>query len=144
MGGKIVYAYVVADLLHIGHVLALENAKKLNGDCKLIVGILTEFAVCEKKPKPIISFIERRKLVESLKCVDCVVTQDTYSPIKNVKKILPDVLMESDSHTEEDLKETRKVCKEIGCEVQVMPYYPEQSSTKIKEKIRKDGKNNGK
>jgi len=133
---KIVYAYVVCDLLHIGQVLALENAKKLNGDCKLIVGVLTDEAVEEKKPIPTISFSERRKLVESLKCVDVVVAQDTYSPIKNIKTIRPDVLMESDSHSEEDLEETEEVAKSIGCKVQVMPYFPEQSSTKIKEKIK--------
>ena len=136
---KIVYAYMVADLLHIGHVLALENAKKLNGDCKLIVGVLTEKAVLEKKPKTILSFSERRKLVESLKCVDCVVAQDEYSPINNIKTIKPDILMESDSHSEKDLEETRKVAKLIGCKVQVMPYFPEQSSSAIK-KVIKDGK----
>ena len=138
---KIVYFYTVSDLLHVGHVLAFENAKKLNGDCKLIVGILTDESVCEKKPAPTLSFSERRKLVESLKCVDCVVAQDTYSPIKNIKTIRPDVLMESDSHSEEDLRETRKVAESIGCKVQVMPYFPEQSSTSIKNKIKQTGKN---
>jgi len=135
---KIIYSYVVADLLHIGHVLALENAKKLNGDCKLMVGVLTDESVMEKKPKPTLSFSERRKLVESLKCVDCVVAQDTYSPIKNIQTIKPDVLMESDSHSEEDLKETYKVAESIGCKVQVRPYFPEQSSIKIKEKIKSE------
>ena len=135
---KIIYSYVVADLLHIGHVLALENAKKLNGDCKLIVGVLTRNAILEKKPAPVLSFSERRKLVESLKCVDCVVAQDTYSPIKNIQTIKPDVLMESDSHSEEDLKETYKVAESIGCKVQVRPYFPEQSSIKIKEKIKSE------
>ncbi len=134
---KIVYFYTVSDLIHIGHVLALENAKKLNGeDCKLIVGVLTDEAVMEKKPKPILSFSERRKLVESLKCVDCVVAQDIYSPIKNIKTIKPDVLMESDSHSEEDLRETRKVAESINCKVQVMPYFHDQSSSSIKSKIK--------
>ena len=133
---KIVYAYVVADLLHVGHVLALENAKKLFWDCKLIVGVLTDEAVMEKKPKPVLSFSERRKLVESLKCVDVVVAQDTYSPIRNIEIIKPDVHMESESHSEEDLRETKKVAESIGCKVQVMPYFPEQSSTKIKKKIK--------
>ena len=35
----VVYAYVVADLLHVGHIIALENAK-IYGD-KLIVVVLT-------------------------------------------------------------------------------------------------------
>lgn len=132
---KIVYAYVVADLLHVGHVLALENAKAL-GD-KLIVGVLTDEAVMEKKSKPTISFSERMRLVKSLKCVDIVVPQETYSPIQNIKDIKPNILMESSSHTEEDLDETYNVCDKLNIKVIKMPYYPLQSSTKIKEVIKK-------
>jgi len=59
MTGKIVYAYVVADLLHMGHVLFLENAKTFAGsDGKLIVGVLTDEATMEKKPKPTLPLIE--------------------------------------------------------------------------------------
>ncbi len=138
---KIVYAYVVADLLHVGHVLALENAKKLAGEeGKLIVGVLTDEATMEKKIRPTVSFSERCKLVVSLRCVDCVVAQNKYSPVENVKTIKPDILMESDSHTDEDLMETKKLTDQINCRIIKMPYFPEQSSTKIKEKIR-NGKN---
>ena len=134
MEGKIVYAYVCGDILHIGHISALENAKSL-GD-KLIVGVLTDEAVEEKKPKPIISFQERLQMVKALRCVDAVVAQPTYSPIDNIKGIKPDILMESNSHTDEDLKDTLVVAEELGIKVIKMPYYPEQSSTKIKEKCR--------
>lgn len=131
---KVVYAYVVADLLHIGHVLALENAKAM-GD-KLIVGVLTDEAVMEKKPKPVLSFSERLHLIKSLKCVDVAISQGTYSPIDNIINLKPDILMESDSHTEEDLLETYRITKMYGIRVFKMPYYPEQSSSKIKEKIK--------
>ena len=131
---KIVYAYVVADVLHEGHILHLENSKSL-GD-KLIVGVLTDEAVMEKKPHPIISFEERINLIKSLRCVDAAVPQTQYSPIENVRAIKPDILMESTSHTEEDLTETYKVAEELGIRVVRMPYYPKQSSTQIKNKIK--------
>ena len=133
---KIVYCYVVADLLHTGHLLFLENAKAL-GD-KLIVGVLTEAAVMEKKSKPTLSFEERLRLVQSLKCVDCAVTQHTYSPIENLKAIKPDIHIESSSHTDKDLEEINKVCKLYNIKVVKMPYYSEQSSTKIKEDIKNE------
>ena len=133
---KIVYAYVVGDILHEGHLLALENAKAL-GD-KLIVGVLTDKAVMEKKPKPVVPFNERIRLVRSLKCVDCAVPQDDYSPINNLKAIQPDIHMESTSHIGNPyLKQLRKVLGK-GKRIIMMPYYPEQSSTSIKNKI-KDG-----
>ena len=131
----IVYAYVVGDLLHIGHLIYLENAKAL-GD-KLVVGVLTDEAVMEKKSKPIISFAERLALVKSLKCVDCAVTQDTYSPEKNLKTIKPNTHVESESHSDKDLKKIYKLCKLYNIKVVKMPYYPEQNSTKIKERIKK-------
>jgi len=136
MKQKIVYAYVVADLLHVGHILHLQNAKSLGGpDCRVVVGVLTDEATMEKKPKPTLSFGERMRLVQSLKSVDIAVAQESYSPIPNIKRIKPDILLESTSHSEEDLKETMQVANSIGCQVIVMPYYPEQSSTKIKESV---------
>jgi len=138
---KIVYAYVVADLIHIGHLHALENAKRIAGkDGKLIVGVLTDEATMEKKKRPIIPFEQRIKMVQALKCVDLAVMQDTYSPLNNIEKIKPNILMESDSHLEEDLYETKEICNRFDCKIIIMPYYGIQSTTDIKEVIKKDGK----
>ncbi len=137
---KIVYSYYVLDLVHKGHLKMMENAKAIAGkDGKSIVGILTDEAVMEKKAKPIISFDERFDLANAIKYVDLVVAQETYSPLPNVKKIKPDILMESSSHTDEAIEDAREVMESIGGKVIVIPYYPSQSSTNIKEKI--NGKN---
>ena len=88
----------------------------------------------EKKNKPIIPFDKRLRLVQSLKCVDCAVPQDDYSPVNNLRAIQPDIHMESTSHIGNPyLKQLKKV---FGGRIIMMPYYPEQSSTAIKEKIR--------
>lgn len=135
---KIVYSYYVLDLIHKGHLLMMKNSKAMAGkDGKLIVGILTDEAVMEKKPKrPILSFDERIDIAESIKYVDAAIPQETYSPIPNVKRIRPDILMESDSHSEKEMAETRKIVESYGGRVVVMPYYPSQSSTNIKNKIK--------
>ena len=140
---KIVYSYYVLDLVHKGHLKMMENAKAIAGkDGKSIVGILTDEAVMELKSRPIISFDERFDLANAIKYVDLVVAQETYSPLPNVKKIKPDILMESTSHTNEAIEEAREVMESIGGEVMVIPYYPSQSSTSIKNKI--NGTNNSK
>ena len=135
---KIVYSYYVLDLIHKGHLLMMKNSKALAGkDGKLIVGILTDEAVLEKKTKPpILSLDERIDIAESIKYVDAAVPQETYSPIPNVKRIKPDILMESASHSEEDMADARKVVESYGGRVVVMPYYPLQCSTDIKNKIK--------
>lgn len=115
----------------------MQNAKAVAGkDGVSIVGILTKEAVLERKPKkPILNFDERMNLAEAIGCVDVVVTQDTYSPLKNLKKIKPDVVMESDSHNPKDIKEVEEFMQTIGGRVIVVMYYPFVSSSKLKEKI---------
>lgn len=134
---QIVYSYYVLDIVHRGHLKMLENAKAIAGkDGKLIVGILTDEAVMKKKDKPILSFDERFELANALKYVDLVVAQETYSPLPNVRKIKPDILMESSSHDEKAIEEARKVMESIGGRVIVLPYFPSQSSTNIKNNIK--------
>ena len=139
MGGLIVYSYYVLDIVHRGHILMMKNSKALAGkDGKLIVGILTDEATMEKKPRPVLNFNERMHLAESIRYTDVVIPQTTYSPLDNIKRIKPDILMESTSHSEEDIKELEEVVKEWGGRIISLPYYPEVSSTSIKENIIKN------
>lgn len=132
------YAYVVADIFHIGHLKHLQRCKKF---CDiLIVGVLTDGATMEKKPKPIISYKERLKIVKNIKCVDKAIIQKTYSPLSNAQKLKADILFESESHTKEAIKDAKKTMK--GAKVIVLPYYKPQSSTAIKLKILNEHKNN--
>ncbi len=133
---KLVYSYYVLDIIHQGHLLMMKNAKALAGeDGKLIVGILTDEAVMELKAKPILSFEERIELANSIKYIDLVVPQETYSPLPNIKRIKPDIMMESTSHTEEAVREAEKFMKSIKGRVVVLPYFPSQSSSHIKSMI---------
>ena len=132
----LVYSYYVLDIVHKGHLLFMKNAKAIAGEKgKSIVGILTDDAVIEKKPKPTTSFEERLELASAIKYVDIVVAQDTYSPLANVLKIKPDILIESTSHDDDAIEEARKIMESIGGRVIVIPYYPSQSSSNIKQKI---------
>ena len=132
---KVGYAYVVADLLHIGHLKHLQACKALCD--KLIVGVLTDGATMEKKPKPIISFGERLELIKSLQFVDVAVKQEAYSPLPNVEQLRTDILFESTSHSDQAIKDARKFMKKLKGRVIVMPYYAGQNSTAIKNKILK-------
>jgi phosphoenolpyruvate phosphomutase len=135
---RIVYSYYILDIVHRGHLKMLENAKAIAGkDGKLIVGILTDEAVMEKKSRPVLSFDERFDLANALKYIDLVVAQETYSPLPNVKKIKPDILMESTSHNEKEIEKARKFMEKIGGEVIVIPFFPSQSSANIKNQIKK-------
>lgn len=128
---KTVYAYVCGDILHTGHLRFLRNAKQL-GDL-LIVGVLTDEAIRERKTASTISFDERLQVVKALRYVDRVIAQRTYSPLSNVKLLKPDVLIESDSHEEQP---ANAFVQQYGGRVVVLPYWNGQSSHNIKRRIR--------
>lgn len=132
------YAYICGDILHKGHLLHLRNCSKLCDT--LFVGVLSERAVCENKPSPIMSLSERIDIISSLEFVTCAVCQDQYSPLENCKAIKPDILFESTSH--KDML-ANNFMKSIGARVIVMPYYSEESSTNIKRRINEVNKLSG-
>ncbi|HSV49337.1 MAG TPA: adenylyltransferase/cytidyltransferase family protein [Candidatus Acidoferrales bacterium] len=92
---RVVLASGVFDLLHLGHVRFLEDAKKAGGvDAKLIVIIAKDSTVEKLKGrKPIMSEDQRRALVESLKVVDeAVLGVEGLDIGEVVEKIKPDVI----------------------------------------------------
>lgn len=136
---EIVYSYYVLDIVHRGHLLMMKNAKQIAGpNGRLIVGIVADEAVIKQKGRaPILSFSERLELAQSIRFVDVVVEQSEYSPIDNLKMLKPTILMESDSHSESQIKEGEEFMKKLGGRIITMPYFQGQSSTSIKNKISK-------
>ena len=129
------YAYVCADLIHVGHLNHLEACKQFCD--KLVVGVLTDGAIMEKKAAPIVPFEERLRMVQALDCVDVAVSQGTYSPLPNAVMMEVDVLFESTSHEPSAVKEAKRQMALVGGKVQVMPYYGGTSSVQVKNKILK-------
>jgi len=92
---QVVLASGVFDLLHLGHVKFLEEAKKSGGEnAELIVIIARDSTVQKtKNRKPIMPENQRRMLVESLKVVDEAVLGFEYFDIADViDRIKPDVI----------------------------------------------------
>lgn len=121
------YAYVVGDILHVEHLRHLRNCKSLCD--RLIVGVLTDEATMEKKPRPTVPFQERMQMVHAIRWVDAVVAQTTYLPLFNILEIGPDMLFEHEKHEVTHYPE-------FTGRVMVMPYTPGHSSTLIKERIK--------
>jgi D-beta-D-heptose 7-phosphate kinase/D-beta-D-heptose 1-phosphate adenosyltransferase len=90
---KIVFTNGCFDLLHIGHVTYLAEAKKL-GDI-LIVGINTDASVQKLKgpTRPIQNENDRAEILAALKSVDHTILFNEDTPLNLIKKIKPDVLV---------------------------------------------------
>jgi FAD synthetase len=92
---KTVVASGTFDLLHLGHVRFLEEAKKAGGkNAKLVVIVARDGTVEAQKGKtPVMPEDQRRALVESLKVVDeAILGWEDVSIEKVIEKINPDVI----------------------------------------------------
>jgi D-beta-D-heptose 7-phosphate kinase / D-beta-D-heptose 1-phosphate adenosyltransferase len=92
-GEKIVMTNGCFDILHIGHVTYLEEARKL-GD-RLIVAVNTDESVRKLKGsnRPINTMENRMKMLTALSCVDWVVDFSEDTPERLICSIKPDVLV---------------------------------------------------
>lgn len=92
-GQKVVFTNGCFDLLHVGHVTYLRQARSL-GDC-LIVAVNSDRAVKELKgeSRPILPEAERAELLSALEMVDYVIVFDDASPRDVIAALLPDVLV---------------------------------------------------
>ena len=116
-----VMATGVFDILHLGHIYFLEEAKKL-GD-ELVVVVATDKTAEQLKHTPITSQDMRVKLVASLKPVDEAVLGyegDRYTIVKELK---PDIIAlgYDQKHDEEQIKED---LKKHGLDVKVVRLEP--------------------
>lgn len=137
---KVLYSYLVMDILHRGHLRMLSRCKDIAGpNGRLVVGVLTDEAVREKKVSPTLSFEHRLEIARSIQFIDEVVPQTTYSPLANVEFLRPDVLIESDSHDDSAIEQAWKLMSSLGGIVIVIPYHEGISSTLIKQHIRDGG-----
>jgi FAD synthetase len=144
-GGKkrrIVLASGVFDLLHLGHVKFLEEAKKTGGrNAELIVIVARDSTVEKRKgKKPIMPENQRRALVESLKVVDeAILGYEEFDIGKVIEKIKPDVIVfgYDQKGMEKTVKDYIKV-KRLNVKVVKIGRFREDeldSSSKIKQKI---------
>lgn len=92
---KIVLASGVFDLLHLGHVRFLEEAKKSGGEKAKLIVIIARDATVEKTKgrKPIMSEDQRYALVNSLKVVDEVALgYEQFHIGEVIEKIKPNII----------------------------------------------------
>ena len=92
---RVVLASGVFDLLHLGHVKFLEEAKKAGGEnARLVVIVARDSTVKDTKGrKPIMPENQRRALVESLRVVDAAVLGiEDFDIGEVIERVKPDVI----------------------------------------------------
>jgi rfaE bifunctional protein nucleotidyltransferase chain/domain len=129
-GKRIVFTNGCFDIIHVGHVRYLKEAKAL-GDI-LVIGLNSDASVGRLKPgRPINSEEQRAEVLASLMMVDYVTVFDEDTPYDLINLIKPDVLVKGGDWKKEDI-----VGADIVPEVHSLPFTSGMSTTNIINKIR--------
>ena len=133
---KIVFTNGCFDLLHVGHIRYLAQAKKL-GDF-LIIGLNSDSSVKELKgeDRPINSFEDRATLLSAIESVDLVIMFEEQTPENLIKDIVPDILVKGGDYNIEDIVGYQIVIQNGG-QVKTLSFYDGYSSTNYINKIKK-------
>jgi len=133
---KIVFTNGCFDILHVGHIRYLKEAKN-QGDI-LIVGLNSDSSVRSLKgpDRPINGEGERAEVLSALKPVDYVVIFSELDPKSLIMDIRPDVLVKGEDWNEDEIIGAAEV-KSWGGRVVRAGLAPGSSTTSLIEKIRK-------
>ena len=135
-GKRLVFTNGVFDLLHVGHVRYLRQARAL-GDA-LVVAINSDRSVRELKgpERPVFDEAERAEILAALRDVDYVVVFDDISPRATIRKLLPDVLVKGGDYQLDEIHGREEV-EAAGGEVISLPFVPGASTTSVLERMKR-------
>jgi D-beta-D-heptose 7-phosphate kinase/D-beta-D-heptose 1-phosphate adenosyltransferase len=135
IGKRLVFTNGVFDLIHVGHIRYLTEARAL-GDC-LVVAVNSDRSVRQLKgeSRPIFSENERAEIVAALRMVDYVTIFDDVSPRTLIATLLPDVLVKGGDYGLDEIHGREEV-EAAGGTVISLPFVDGTSTTSIIEKMK--------
>ena len=135
-GARLVFTNGVFDLLHVGHVRYLTEARAL-GEA-LVVAINSDRAVRELKGpnRPVFDENERAEILAALRQVDYVVVFDNISPRTLISQLVPDVLVKGGDYQLDQIHGREEV-EAAGGKVISLPFIDGASTTTLIERMKK-------
>lgn len=135
-GKRIVWTNGCYDILHAGHVMYLEKARRL-GDF-LFVGLNSDHSINSTKGplRPIVQEDERATVISALSCVDYVIIFHEDTPINIIRALKPDIYAKGGDYTIDTIDQTeRRLVESYGGEIALLPGVEGNSTTAVINKI---------
>jgi len=129
-GERVVFTNGCFDLLHVGHVICLERARRYGH--RLVVGLNTDASVRRLKgpERPLIGQADRARVLAALAAVDVVVLFNQDTPLTLIEQLRPDVLAKGADYREKQVVGAAEV-KSWGGQVALVPLVEDRSTTNI-------------
>lgn len=130
VGQRVVFTNGCFDLLHIGHITLLENARR-EGD-RLVVAINSDSSVRDLKgpTRPIVGERERGRILAALAAVDAVIVFHDATPLRLITELRPDVIVKGGDYSEDQVVGAAEV-RSWGGRVKIVPTVEGFSTTKL-------------
>ena len=131
--GKIVLAGGCFDILHIGHVRFLSEAKKMGNYLVVLLENDKKVKMLKGENRPIFAQELRAEMISALNCVDLVVLLPMMGNDRDylnlVTKIKPDIIAvtENDPHIEKK----KRQAETVGGELRLIPFVETLSSSTL-------------
>jgi cytidyltransferase-like protein len=129
---KKVYVGMSADHIHPGHLNIINTARELG---EVTVGLLTDEAIASYKRLPVMTYEQRKIIMENIKGVAKVIPQETLDYVPNLLALKPDYVVHGDDWKTGVQRRTRErvlqIIKEWGGELVEPTYTPGISSTML-------------
>jgi len=135
-GRSLVFTNGVFDILHVGHVRYLEQARAL-GDA-LLVAINSDRTVRQLKGegRPLINESERAEILAAMRAVTYVTIFDDVSPRALIGEVLPEVLVKGGDYALDEIHGREEV-EAAGGRVVALPFNEGASTSEILERMKK-------
>ena len=129
-GHSVVFTNGCFDLLHIGHVTLLDEARREGG--RLVVGINSDASVRRLKgpSRPIVEEHARARVLAALEAVDAVVVFDEPTPLELMIALRPDVIVKGGDYSADEIVGANEV-KSWGGRVKIVKFVEGFSTTNI-------------
>jgi D-beta-D-heptose 7-phosphate kinase/D-beta-D-heptose 1-phosphate adenosyltransferase len=129
-GQSVVFTNGCFDILHIGHITLLEDARR-EGD-RLIVAINSDASVQKLKgpTRPIVAERERGRILAALAAVDAVIVFDEPTPLQLIVELKPDVIVKGGDYSEDTIVGAAEV-RSWGGRVKIVPTVEGFSTTRL-------------
>ncbi len=137
-GQRLVLTNGCFDLLHVGHVRYLQEAREL-GDF-LVVAVNGDQSVRSLKGagRPLNSEKDRAEILAALDCVDFVTIFPTVRATEVIKALRPVIYVKGGDYTLESLdSEEVAALHEVGAEIKTLPLVPGKSTSSLIERMQR-------
>lgn len=134
-GGRLVFTNGHFDLLHVGHLDYLENARAL-GDA-LFIGVNSDAGTARLKGpgRPLVPDVERARLLAALEVVTATIIFEGDTASGLLRALQPEIYVKGGDYHAMPLPE-RAAVEAYGGQVLLVGYLPDHSTSALIEKIR--------